>query len=180
MTPHSPNSALYENDRPCPMCVYRPDWALCHPDRTRSPNGNSSPDFTNVACIDWDIADMEKTARPLRAVAASPDTPAASRGPRKAVRRAHGRDHREAPRDAPLQPEGRAVTSPSADLANHNPNLTDRTAGRRKVLMADRHVAAVREEVRRLRRRSIGANAAADGRNALAKGKVLGEQGKSA
>ena len=75
MTPHNPDSALYENDRFCLMCVYRPDRALCHPDRTRSPNGNSSPDLTNVACIDWDIADMEKTARQLRAVAASPDTP---------------------------------------------------------------------------------------------------------
>ena len=72
------------------------------------------------------------------------------------------------------------MTFPSADLANHSPNLTDRTPGRRNVLMADRHVAAVKEEVRRLRRRNIGANAAADGRNALAKGRALGEQGKSA
>ena len=75
MTAHNPDRALYENDRQLLRCIFRAERAPCHPDRARSPNGNSSPDLTNVACIDWDIADMEKTARQLRAVAASPDTP---------------------------------------------------------------------------------------------------------
>ena len=43
------------------------------------------------------------------------------------------------------------MTSHHPDLANHNPNLTDRAAGRRNVIKMDRHVAAVKEAVRRLR-----------------------------
>ena len=78
----NPDAALYENDHLQLMCLYRADQALCHPDRDRPSNDSQSPDLTNcqVSCpnvvyTDRNIADMEKAARQLRAIAAAPDTP---------------------------------------------------------------------------------------------------------
>ena len=82
---HNPDSALNENDRQLLRCVYGADRAPSHPDRARLPNGNGSPDLTNVqvSCPNVvytdqnlpDIADMEEAARRERAKAESPGTP---------------------------------------------------------------------------------------------------------
>ena len=158
MTTHNPDSALYEKDRQLLRCVYRADRAPCHPDRTRSSDGNSGPDLTNdqvswpnVVYTDQNLADMEEAARQLRAIAASPDTPLFRVA--RATQRAERMEeiiakHRE-PRI--VNPRDVHVTSRNPDVANHNPNLTDCTAGCRNVLMTDRHVAAREEEARRIR-----------------------------
>ena len=78
----NPDAALYENGHLGLMCLYRAEYALCHPDSARSPGTNHSPDLTNcqivcpnVVYTDRTIAALKEAARRERDRAASPGTP---------------------------------------------------------------------------------------------------------